>query len=69
MARHALHAQLDLYIFSGDDQSDEKQHYFDSELFTMVKFEKVYFSFQAFGIFDFKDTMYLMLLRFETITV
>ena len=25
----------------------------------MVKFEKVYFSFQAFGIFDFKDTMYL----------
>ena len=35
----------------------------------MVKFEKVYFSFQAFGIFDFKDTMYLMPLRFETITV
>ena len=34
----------------------------------MVKFEKVYFSFQAFGIFDFKDTMYLMLLLFETIT-
>ena len=22
----------------------------------MVKFEKVYFSFQAFGIFDFKDS-------------
>ena len=34
----------------------------------MVKFEKVYFSFQAFGIFDFKDTTYLMLLHFETIT-
>ena len=29
---------------------------FDSKLFLTVKFEKVYFSFQAFGIFDYKDS-------------
>ena len=50
-----MHAQPDLYIFSGDNQGNGKQHYFDSELFVTVKFEKVYLSFQAFGIFDYKD--------------
>ena len=29
---------------------------FDSKLFMTVKFEKVYLSFQAFGIFDYKDS-------------
>ena len=29
---------------------------FDSKLFMTVKFEKVYLSFQVFGIFDYKDS-------------
>ena len=58
LSRRDMHCMLNTTYSSSMETTEAmgSNNVFDSKLFLTVKFEKVYLSFQAFGIFDYKDS-------------